>query len=225
LAGALPVLSMRLRFQDIVRLLADSLVPALGGDAKAALHLLNIGGGPAIDSLNALIVLQKEHPGLLAGRRTSIHILDQDDIGPGFGRRALASLMVENGPLHNLDIRFDHVKYDWSDTSVLRELVGTFNGGPVVAAASSEGALFEYGSDDEIIANLQALLEIPYGGTAVVGTVTRADKTGRVLNSGSQAAINLRGLEAFRALAQRARWSITKCTDRPLSHDILLEKA
>jgi hypothetical protein len=225
LAGALPVLSMRLRFQDIVRLLADSLAPALGGSAQAVLHLLNIGGGPAIDSLNALIVLQKEHPGLLDSRQTFVHILDQDDIGPNFGRRALASLMSENGPLLNLDIHFDHIKYDWSDTTLLRGLVGTFNGGPVVAAASSEGALFEYGSDAEIIANLKALFEIPSGETGVVGTVTRADKTGRVLNSGSQAAINLRGLEAFRALALRAGWKITKSIDRPLSHDILMEKA
>lgn len=225
LAGALPVLSMRLRFQDIVRLLVDGLAPALAGNSIAALHLLNIGGGPAIDSLNALLVIQKEHPGLLTGRRTFIHILDLDDAGPNFGRRALTSLMAENGPLHNLDIGFDHLKYDWSDTTVLRELAGTFGAGPVIVAASSEGALFEYGSDDEIITNLRTLLEISSGGTAVVGTVTRADETGRVLNSGSQAAINLRGLEAFRSLALRAGWKITKCIDRPLSHDILMEKA
>jgi hypothetical protein len=224
-AAALPVLSMRLRFQDIVHLLADALVPAMEGNRKAALHLINIGGGPAIDSLNVLIILQKEHPGLFDRRQTFIHILDLDGTGPDFGRRALASLMADNGPLNGLDIRFDHIKYDWSEPTVLRELVGTFKSKKAVTAATSEGALFEYGSDEEIIANLKALHGMPSTGAFVAGTVTRADESGRVLNSGSRAAINLRGLEAFRVLALRAGWKIARNMDRPLSHDVLLEKA
>jgi hypothetical protein len=91
-------------------------------------------------------------------------------------------------------------------------------------AASSEGALFEYGSDDEIVANLQTLLEVPSAPVFMAGTVTRADDTGRLMNNSSRAAISLRGLEAFRTLAQRAGWKITKGIDRPMSHDILMEK-
>ena len=223
LTASLPVLAMRLRLQDIAHLLADGLAPALAADGKAALHLLNIGGGTAIDSLNALIVLQKEHPGLLAGRRILIHILDLDEAGPNFGGQALASLRAENGPLHGLEVRFEHVKYDWSKTTVLRQLVRSFDGQGMIMAASSEGALFEYGSDEEITANLQALHEAVSSHAIVAGTVTRADELGRLLNSGSQAALNLRGLGAFTSLALRSGWKITKQIDRPLSHDILME--
>jgi hypothetical protein len=225
IAASLPVVSIRLRLQDLAHLLADGLTPALGADGKAALHLLNIGGGSAIDSLNVLIVLHKEHPGLLAGRRIFIHILDLEEAGPSFSARALTSLLAENGPLHGLEVGFDHVKYDWSDPTVLRELVSSFDGQGVVVAASTEGALFEYGSDEEIVANLRTLLEAAPAEAVVAGTVTRADDIGRLLNGSSRAAINLRGLEAFKELALRAGWKITKDIDRPMSHDILLEKA
>jgi len=205
--------------------MADSLVPVLSAGEKSPLHLINIGGGPGADSLNALILLQKEHPVLLAGRCVFIHILDLDEIGPEFGARALNSLMSDNGPLHRLDLRFDPLKYDWSDPTGMRVLVNSYDGQGVIVAASSEGALFEYGSDDEIVANLRTLHEVTSGATLVVGTVTRADDKGRLMNSASQAALKLRSLEAFTALVQQAGWKITKSIDRPLSHDILLEKA
>ena len=224
LVASLPSLSVRLRLQDVAHLLADGLNPVLGANRKAALHLLNIGGGPAIDSLNALIILQKDRPGSLNGRRIFIHTLDLDNTGPGFGARMRTSLMAENGPLHGLDIGFNHVKYDWSETTVLRELLISFDGEGFIVAASSEGALFEYGSDDEIVANLRTLHEVTPAEVIVAGTVSRADDIGRLLNSASQAVINLRGLEAFTALALRAGWKITMSVDRPLSHDILLKK-
>ena len=224
-AASLPVLSARLRLQDIAHLMADRLISVLSSGEKSPLHLINIGGGPGVDSFNVLILLQKENPVLLAGRRVFIHILDLDEIGPKFGARALTSLMAENGPLHGLDIRFDHIKYDWSGTTVMRELVKSFDSKEVIVAASSEGALFEYGSDDEIVENLRTLDEVNSGHAIVAGSVTRADDTGRLLNGSSRAAIKMRGLEMFTELVQRVGWNITKVIDRPMSHDILMEKA
>ena len=99
--------------------------------------------------------------------------------------------------------------------------------GENIFAASSEGALFEYGSDDDISSNLQALFDITPADTIVAGSVTRADELGLKLNGngiGSRAALQLRGLEAFTALALRAGWKIAKSIDRPLSHDVLLKK-
>ena len=223
-ATSVPVLSARLRLQDIAHLLADRLILVLSSDEKSPLHLINIGGGTGVDSFNVLILLQKDHPVLLAGRRIFIHILDLDEIGPNFGARTLKSLMADNGPLHGLDIRFDHIKYDWSDPTVMRELVKSFDGKKVIVAASSEGALFEYGSDNEIVANLRTLYEVTSNSAVAVGTVTRADDTGRLMNSASQAALKLRSLEAFTELGQHAGWKITKSIDRPMSHDILMEK-
>jgi hypothetical protein len=52
------VLAVRLRLQDIARLMTDVLVPVLLSGARQPLQSLNIAGGPAFDSLNALIILK-----------------------------------------------------------------------------------------------------------------------------------------------------------------------
>ncbi len=220
-------LFMRLRLQDIAHLLASGLIPPLNARPGAALHLLNLGGGAAIDSLNALILVQKERPDLLAGRQIYIHSLDMDTAGPDFGARALASMLAEGAPLKGLQIGFHHTDYDWSDPAKLRNLVEAFEDELSVVAASSEGALFEYGSDEDIAGNLRALHEVTPADTIIAGSVTRGDDLGRRLNGtglGSRAAIQLRGLEAFTALALDAGWSVGEAVERPLSHDVRLEK-
>ncbi len=223
IAGSLPGMSMRLRLQDIARLLAAGLLPALTERKGAPLHLLNIGGGPAIDSLNALLIIHKDHPDLLAGQVISIHVLDLDEAGPHFGQRALESLQAENAPLHGLNISFDHTSYNWSETAPLLELLHGFESGAVVAA-SSEGALFEYGSDDDIRSNLRALHEGTPPDAVVVGSVTRADETGRLLHGSSRAALQLRGIEKFAELVQAAGWHIAERIDLLMSHDVCLRK-
>ncbi|MCL4530068.1 MAG: hypothetical protein M1282_11710 [Chloroflexi bacterium] len=225
LAGSSAGTYMRLRLQDIAHLLADALITPLDARRKATLHLLNIGGGSAMDSLNALILIRKAQPNLLAGRQIFIHSLDLDTAGADFGARALASLLAENSPLHGLQINFQHVPYNWSDQTQLRDLVKSFDDTCVIAA-SSEGALFEYGSDEDITGNLQTLNETAPADAIIAGSVTRADDLGRMANGGnmSRAAIQFRGLEAFTALASHAGWNVAKKIDRPLSNDVLLKK-
>ena len=50
---------VRLRMQQIARLLADALLAPLTDAPDAPLHLVNIAGGPALDSINALIILAR----------------------------------------------------------------------------------------------------------------------------------------------------------------------
>jgi hypothetical protein len=226
IAGSPAGLFMRLRLQDMVHLLSDALIPIFDSRPSATLHLLNIGGGPAVDSLNALIVIRKQYPDLLAKRKTFIHVLDLNTAGPNFGARALTSLQADNAPLHGLDIDFTHINYNWSNSDTLREYIKSLDRQNIFAA-SSEGALFEYGSDDDITSNLQALFDITSDDTVVAGSVTRADELGLSLNGHglvSRAALQFRGFEAFTALALRAGWKVAKSIDRPLSHDILLKK-
>ncbi len=225
IAASLPGLSMRIRLRDITRLLADGLLPALTRRTADPLHLLNVGGGPAIDSLNALLILHKEHPDLLAGRVISIHILDVDEAGPHFGKQALAALQAESAPLHGLDIHLEHVAYNWTDTTPLTGLLNSLRDANPVVAASSEGALFEYGSDEEIAANLRALGEVSPRDAIFVGSVTRADDTGRLLNGSSRAALKLRGIDKFSELVESASWRVTQRIDSPMSHNVLLRKA
>ena len=73
-------------------LMAETLTPALSANPQKPLRFVDIAGGPAISSLNALIALRKEKLGLLAGRAIEIDVLDLDDAGPAFGKAALVAL-------------------------------------------------------------------------------------------------------------------------------------
>src|SRR6185369_11996777 len=80
-AEAIPVLSVRLRLQDVAQLLAEFLALELARAPGKPLHLLNIAGGPSMDSLNAVLLLKRSHPQQLQSRRIVIHVLDLDAAG------------------------------------------------------------------------------------------------------------------------------------------------
>ena len=220
---SLPAISVRLRVKDVARFLADGLAPRLSADASRPLCFINIAGGPAIDSVNALILLRRERPELLRGRRIVLCVLDGDDRGPGFGARAVAALQEPGAPLDGVDVRFEHRRYDWSDTATLTSALADAARDDAIVAASSEGGLFEYGSDLDIVANLRALAAAPAAGTFMVGSVTRDDETIRTLKLTSTAATKPRGLPRFSELAGSAGWSVSRSVARPLSDQVLLE--
>lgn len=80
---------LRLRTQQMASLAAEGLASGLNDAGARPLHLINIAGGPAIDSLNALILLSRSHRALLA-RPIAIQVLDLDDAGAFFGKNAVA---------------------------------------------------------------------------------------------------------------------------------------
>jgi len=221
--SSLPAISVRLRAQDMARLLADELAPRLAADASPALRLLNIAGGPAIDSLNTLLVLRREQPELLASRRIEICVLDGDARGPDFGARALAALQEPGAALAGLSIAFEHIPYDWRDRAPLTKKLHSTNAGAAVLAVSSEGGLFEYGSDDDVTSNLRALASAAEGRAPfMVGSVTRDDAAMRALKRTSRLATVPRGLPAFAALVERAGWRVARSISRPFSDQVLL---
>jgi hypothetical protein len=142
--------------QQLARLLAEALLVPLADEPDAPLHLVNIAGGPALDSINALIILTGAHATLIR-RPIAIHVFDVQQDGSTFGARALLALTGTGGPLHGLEVQFQHHAYDWNDTAPLARLLAGFASRGAVMAASSEGGLFEYGTDDAVIANLAAL--------------------------------------------------------------------
>jgi hypothetical protein len=224
IAASVPALSVRLRLQDMATLLAETLVPRLAADPGRSLRLVNIAGGPAMDSLNALILLRRDHPGLLAARRVWVDVLDQDRDGPTFGARALAALMASGGALGGLDAKLLATRSNWSDTGPLGHLLRGIREEGSIAIASSEGGLFEYGSDEDIGATLACLRDEAPADVAMVGSVTRDDDTSRRLRQGSGHAIRPRGLEIFRAMAARSGWRIARAIGRPLSDQVVLEQ-
>jgi hypothetical protein len=221
IAAALPSLNVRLRLQDLAHLMSDALLPALSTDATRPLHLVNIAGGPAIDSVNTLIVLKKRQPSILAERQVLISVLDLDDAGPAFGQAALAVLSEEGAPLHGFQVSFRHVRYDWSQVETLKGVLTDAQAQGALVVCSSEGGLFEYGSDDEITDNLKVLRSFTEV-LAVVGSVTRADEPIQRLRETSTAATRPRGQEVFRALVKKVGWDIARAVERPFSDQVLL---
>jgi hypothetical protein len=213
---------LRLRTQQVARLLADALAPELANAPSAPLHLVNIAGGPAIDSMNALILL-RQRDGDLLHRPIVIDVLDQDDSGPFFGSNALAALMRDGAPLAGLDIAFRHRHCDWNEPASLEALLRETNAAGAIVAASSEGGLFEYGSDEAIIGNLTALHRA--GVRFVAGSVTSSDESRRRMITASRFKIHPRGLTGFGPLARRAGYRIAQALPAQLSDQVLLTPA
>jgi len=220
IASAPHVPLLRLRMQQIAKSLARSLQEPLARDATADLHLINIAGGPALDSINTLILLDRSRANLMK-RKIAIHVLDTQIEGPTFGGNALAALQAAGHPLHGLDIAFRYRPYDWNDTAALRALLEETRG--AVVAASSEGGLFEYGSDVAIVRNLE---ELRAGGVDyVAGSVTTSSEMRKRLIAQTQFMLRPRGLEGFRPLAERAGYHIATSEPAELSEQVLLEIA
>jgi len=223
IAASFPAFTNRLRVQDMARLLADGIAAAAPA-AGRALTFVNIAGGPAADSWNALLLLRAERPDLVAGHPIIIAVLDPDNDGPAFGASALARLRDEGGPLVGLDLTFRHLPLPWSDATALRRELETLGARNAFCAASSEGGLFEYGSDEEIVAALTTLNAGTAADAVVVGSVTREGEATRASHRGAEVAVRPRTLDAFGALVKDAGWVIERTLERPLSYHTLMVK-
>jgi hypothetical protein len=216
------ILLIRLRMQQIAHLMAEGIADDLAtAGAAAPLNLINIGGGPALDSTNALIVLRRVRPGLL-NRRIVIEVLDCDRDGAFFGANALAALKADQGPLAGLDIGLQHHDYDWDRPALLESLVGKLASAGAIIAASSEGALFEYGSDEAIVANLKVLHANGAGARLVAGSVTCEDETRRRMMAETRFKLIPRGIAGFTPLAVQAGLRIAKAQSALFSEQVLL---
>jgi hypothetical protein len=210
---------VRLRMQQIARLLSDALIAPLTDAPDAPLALVNIAGGPALDSVNALIMLARAQPTLI-DRPIAIHVFDAQQDGPTFGARALRALTAPEGPLHGREVQFQHHAYDWNDTAPLARLLAEFAAHGAIIAASSEGGLFEYGTDDAIVANLTALARarVPI----VAGSVTSAGEMRRRMIAQTRFRLFPRGLEGFAPLAERGGYAIAESRTAIVSEQVLL---
>jgi hypothetical protein len=211
---------LRLRTQQMAELVADGLVPHLVSNDRP-LAIVNIAGGPAVDTINALILLARRNPPL-PKRKITIHVLDQDDAGAFFGRNALAAMQAEGRPLAGYDITFGHRTYDWNDTAPLSALITELAAANAVIAASSEGGLFEYGSDQAILENLKVLNSRRRGAQLVVGSVTRDDQFRRRMMEQSCIRLVPRGIKGFRPLAAQAGFALVEIRPTIWSDQVLM---
>jgi hypothetical protein len=209
LAASPHIVLLRLRMQQVAHLVAQGIADDLAGaPAAAPLCLINIGGGPALDSINALILLRRARPELLS-RPIAIEVLDGSRDGAFFGANALAALQADPGPLAGLDIGMRHHDYDWDRPAALASLVEKLVSAGAIIAASTEGALLEYGSDQA-------------GVRLVAGSVTCADETRRRMIAQSRFKLVPRGLAGFAPLAAQAGFRIAEAESALLSDQLLL---
>jgi hypothetical protein len=218
-------LAFRHRLATVARLVADRLMAGVAV-AHGPVHLFNIGGGTALDSLNAVIVARKAQAAL-ADRPIAIHVFDVDTEGPAFGARALGALRAPGAPLHGLDVTFEHVPYDWADTAPLAAALRDASRDGALLVASSEGGLFEYGSDEHILANLRAMHEHAPTGFPLVGALLmdKATLPARLkwIGDASGIAVRLLGLSALRETAGHSGWELAYVEDGPIHHIAVLE--
>lgn len=220
-AGAPHILYLRLRTQQIAKLLADGLARQLSPSDDTPLHMVNIAGGPSIDSLNALILTARSRPELLR-RPVTVHVFDLHSEGVFFGKNALAALQEDGGPLCGFDIGLTHVRYDWNDVSALKTLMEGLAAAGAHIVASSEGGLFEYGSDDAIVANLSALHANGSGARFVAGSVTRGVAERQGFTGADRFSLIPRGLAVFEPLARRAGYTVGQSRPGAWSDQVLL---
>jgi hypothetical protein len=224
IAASFPAFTARLRLADMARLLAEGLGRSAAVEPRRPLCLVNIGGGAGADSWNALICLHGEHPELLRRREIVIAVLDLDARGPAFGVRAVTALCEPAAPLSGLDLTFRYLSYEWSDAAQLGKALEGLNANDAACGVSSEGGLFEYGSDEEIVSNLRAAHEGTAQDAVVVGSVTREGGAVRASLIANRVTTRPRTIEAFRLLAERGGWSVEKILERPFSYNVRLAK-
>ncbi|MCX6225211.1 MAG: hypothetical protein NTV01_10780, partial [Bacteroidia bacterium] len=163
--------TLRMRVRDISMLQAELLIPQLVQSPRKNLCFVNIAGGTACDSINAIIIIKKNHPSLLKDRKIEINVLDVDEYGPAFANKCMESLKTDGAHFHDLDISFRYTNYNWNNPAKLTELLSERVEWLVVS--SSEGGLFEYGEDEEILQNLQSLCDNTSDDTRITGTIVR----------------------------------------------------
>jgi hypothetical protein len=206
-------LLIRMRMRDISKCQAEELIPLLNKSPEKSLCFINIAGGSACDSINALFLIQKENPSLLKNKKIEINVLDIDTYGPAFAEECINALKLPSNKFNELDISFRHINYDWNHTQKLLELL--LERKEWLQICSSEGGLFEYCSDDLIIQNLKILYDNSPEDIIITGTLLHDIET---IDAGFVAALKistsikprLLGINGLNSIIENNKWKLYK---------------
>jgi hypothetical protein len=209
---------LRMRLRDIAQCQADTLIPQLTDSPGKNLCFINIAGGTSCDSINALFLILKENPELLKNRNTEINVLDINPDGPDFADRSVRALKTGSCKFHDLNISFRYIPYNWDNSTLLENLLAERKDWLKICA--SEGGLFEYGSDEAIIQNLNILHRNSSGEITIAGSVLRDINT---IDKGSKAAMKITGIKArmlgtdgLNSFLEKTGWKLDKLmSDNP----------
>jgi len=201
---------LRMRVRDICKLQTDILYTQLTKEKEKNLCFINIAGGATCDSINTLITIYKNDPSLLKNRDIEINVFDIDRFGPAYARNCVESLKSTGNYFSGLNISYNQIYYNWNDTSVLNDFLLKRKEWLIIS--SSEGGLFEYASDEDIIKNLTVLYNNSQKNMKIVGSLIRDVNT---VDPGILASMKLTnikarllGLDGLKKTLEKTAWTI-----------------
>ena len=203
---------LRMRVRDISKIQAEALIPLLTESHDRNLCFINIAGGAASDSINALFLIQQMNPSLLRNRKIEINVLDIDRFGPAFADRCITALKAPGGRFYNMDVSFNHIHYDWNNTQKIKELLSERN--EWLQICSSEGGLFEYCSDEVIFQNLKTIHENSASDIIIAGSLMHDIET---IDRGAIAALKIStsikprflGIDGLKSIIEKNKWNLS----------------
>jgi len=208
--------AMRMRIRDLCQLQAGAVIPQLESSPQKDLCFINIGGGAASDSINTLNLILKENPSLVRRRKIEINVLDIDTMGPRFALGCIEALKVEGQPFHGLDVTCHHILHDWRDTDGLMRLLS--NRRDCVVLCASEGGLFEYGTDEGILRNLNVLYDHSPHDMRIAGTVVhepnKVHATVPALAKATNAGLRFLGVGGLKGLLEKTGWRLERVQEK-----------
>jgi hypothetical protein len=212
LASGFTAVTVRMRLRDMCRLQVEALIPKLQASPRKDLCFVNIAGGSASDSINTLILISKQKLDLIKNRMIEINVLDVDSFGPNFAEKSIEALKAPNGSFQGLDISFKHVPYDWNKTTKLADLLSERKNS--IVACSSEGGLFEYCADDDIINNLNCLYDNSSDDLTIVGDIVlelgKVNPAFPALLESSGNNVRFFGIEGLKKILDKTNWKLDK---------------
>jgi hypothetical protein len=207
---------LRMRTRAMSTLLAHSIQNSLKAYPGRDLCLINIGGGTATDSLNALILVSKSDPELIAGINTELIIPDVDDYGPFFACQSVKALTSEGGVLSGQDISCRYIHYDWESAEPLKEIIR--ERADRIVLFSSEGGLFEYASETDILKNLNVIGEGLVNGTEFIASLVKDTETVDPILKETLHMTNIKpmlyGKPGLERIICGTPWKILECNDQ-----------
>lgn len=202
-------IAARMRLRDLCRLQTEVLCPVLKTHPGRPLCLINIAGGAASDTFNTIRLILRRDPALLQGRRIEIHLLETDTIGPRFAKRSLAALREAGGDFATLNLVFRLHHASWADEDAWKGILRDRSDDILLAA--SEGGLFEYGRDKDILAVLGSLAACPSDSTLIAGSSLldrqAIDPTIPALADLSGSALRFLGKAGLEGILKPTAWS------------------
>ena len=199
----------RMRLRDMCMLQARALIPQLTKSPQK-LCFINIAGGAATDSINTLILILKENQSLLKHRKIEINVLDIDTQSPHFAGRCIEAWKAPGCHFYGLDISFNHISYNWADTRTLITLLSERK--ECIQMCASEGGLFEYGSDEEIITNLNSLYDNAPDDIQIAGDtfhdIDTVDPTIPAVAEVCDMSMRFLGTEGLKNILEKTNWKL-----------------